>query len=384
MYSKTVHIIGAGPAGLVAAINLAKNNYKVIVHEMKENVGARFNGDFQGIENWSTPENVHEFLESIGVSINFRLAPYNNGEYFDASPKKYRVRTSRPLFYLVERGINEWSIDQGLKKQALNAGAHIEWNSRMTHVPDGYVIIATGPKAADAIAKGIVFNTTHENYYAAFLDDAIAPEAYAYLLVNEGKATFATCLFKSFSKGQECFKRALKRLHEIVDIDIANPEEFGGYVNFFFNKALTKDNRIYYVGENAGFQDALWGFGMRYAMQSGYLASRSIIENISYSDLCKKYIQPKMEGSLINRWMFARLGNKGYKKVLKVIAGKEDLIPFLLKRHNFNRIWKWVLLPLAKLWFKPRLKDKRCMHKNCSCVWCKHGKHNNSEVQANC
>ncbi|HCQ15379.1 MAG TPA: NAD(P)/FAD-dependent oxidoreductase, partial [Cryomorphaceae bacterium] len=69
---------------------------------------------------------------------------------------------------------------------------------------------------------------------------------------------------KSFPNAQECFDRALKRLHETVDIDIVNPKNFGGYVNFFFNTNLTKDNRIHYVGENAGFQDALWGFGMRY------------------------------------------------------------------------------------------------------------------------
>lgn len=384
MDSKKINIIGAGPAGLVAAINLAKNNYEVTVHEMKENVGTRFNGDFQGIENWSAHEDAHFFLESIGVAVNFRFVPYSNGEYFDASAKKYYVRTSRPLFYLVERGTNEWSLDQGLKKQALEAGAHIEWNSRLSHVPDGRVIIGTGPKAADAIAKGIVFNTTHENYYAGFLDDDIAPQAYAYLLVNEGKATFATCLFKSFPTAQECFERALKRLNVVMDIDINNPREFGGYVNFFFNNSLTKDNRVYYVGESAGFQDALWGFGMRYAMQSGYLAARSIMENSSYAELCKTFIQPKMEASLINRMMFARLGNRGYKAVLSTLAGKEDVIPILQNRYNLSGFRKWMLLHFAKLWFRPRLQDKQCMHENCSCVWCKHGKHAHAEIEINC
>lgn len=55
MNSETVHIIGAGPACLVAAIILADKNNKVTVHEMKDNVGTRFNGDFQGIDDWSTP-----------------------------------------------------------------------------------------------------------------------------------------------------------------------------------------------------------------------------------------------------------------------------------------------------------------------------------------
>jgi len=381
---KTVTIIGAGPAGLVAAINLAKNNYKVTVHEMKNDVGTRFNGDFQGIDNWSTKEDARQFLGSMGVSVNFKFVPYSDGDYFDASAKKYKIKTSRPLFYLVERGTNDWSLDQGLKRQALEAGAQIKWNSRITKVPDGQVIIGTGPKAADAIAKGIVFDTTHKNYYAGFLDDDIAPQAYAYLLVNEGKATFATCLFKSFPNAQQYYERAYKRLVETVDIDIINPKSFGGYINFFFNKVLTKDDRIYYVGENAGFQDALWGFGMRYAMHSGYLAARSIIEDIPYPKLCKTYIRPQMEASLVNRWLFARLGNRGYRAVLGMFAKKNDIIPALLKRHKLNGASKWVLLPFAKLWFRPRLKDKQCMHKNCSCLWCKHGKHDTIEVEANC
>tara|TARA_R110002096_G_scaffold433761_1_gene653269 strand:- start:443 stop:1597 length:1155 start_codon:yes stop_codon:yes gene_type:complete len=384
MNSKTVNIIGAGPASLVAAIQLAKNNYSVTVHEMKNDVGTRFNGDFQGIDNWSTYEDAHDFLKSIDISINFKFVPYSNGDYFDPLAKKYNIETSRPLFYLVERGTNEESLDQGLKRQALKAGVEIKWNSRISETPEGKVIIGTGPKAADAIAKGIVFETTHKNYYAGFLDDNIAPQAYAYLLVNEGKATFATCLFKSFPNAQEYYERAYKRLVETVDIDIVNPTSFGGYVNFFFNKNLTKDNRIYYVGENAGFQDALWGFGMRYAMHSGYLAARSIIENSSYPDLCKTHIIPKMEASLVNRWMFSKLGNFGYKEVLKRISKKKDLVSTLTKKYNSNGIGKQLLFPLAKLWFKPRLKDKQCMHKNCSCLWCKHGKHEFQDVQTNC
>ncbi|WP_445737246.1 NAD(P)/FAD-dependent oxidoreductase [Mariniflexile sp.] len=384
MNSKTVNIIGAGPASLVAAIQLAKNNYAVTVHEMKNDVGTRFNGDFQGIDNWSTYEDAHDFLKSIDISINFKFVPYSNGDYFDPLAKKYNIKTSRPLFYLVERGTNEESLDQGLKRQALKAGVEIKWNSRISKTPEGKVIIGTGPKAADAIAKGIVFETTHKNYYAGYLDNNIAPEAYAYLLVNEGKATFATCLFKSFPNAQEYYDRAYKRLIETVDIDIINPSSFGGYANFFFNKNLIKDNRIYYVGENAGFQDALWGFGMRYAMHSGYLAARSIIENSSYPDLCKTHIIPKMEASLINRWMFSRLGNKGYAKVLSIISAKEDLISILTKKYNSNGTGKKLLFPIAKLWFRPRLIDKQCMHKNCSCLWCKHGKHDFQDVKTDC
>jgi len=95
-----VSVIGAGPAGLVAAINLAKNDYPVTVYEMKQDVGTRFNGDYQGIENWSTEEDARAFLEAIGIAPDFRFAPYAGGDFFNPSGEKYTFNMSRPLFYL--------------------------------------------------------------------------------------------------------------------------------------------------------------------------------------------------------------------------------------------------------------------------------------------
>ncbi|MBI5892882.1 MAG: NAD(P)-binding protein [Deltaproteobacteria bacterium] len=45
--AKEIEIVGAGPAGIVAAINLAKAGCKVTVYEEKSEVGHRFHGDFQ-------------------------------------------------------------------------------------------------------------------------------------------------------------------------------------------------------------------------------------------------------------------------------------------------------------------------------------------------
>ncbi|MEO9886036.1 MAG: NAD(P)/FAD-dependent oxidoreductase [Balneola sp.] len=375
-----IHVIGAGPAGLVAAINLAKNGYAVTVYEMKKDVGTRFNGDFQGIENWSTKEDAYEFLDAIGIAPDFRFAPYGGGDFFNPSSEKYNFQTSRALFYLVERGVNEWSLDQGLKRQALQAGVQFEWGQRITNAPSGKVIISTGPRVADAIAKGIVFSTTHDDYYAAFLGDKIAPHGYAYLLVNQGKATFATCLFEKFNSSFSVFEKALERMKRLIDIDIIEPKNFGGYVNFSLNQTLVKRNQVYYVGESAGFQDALFGFGMRYAMHSGYLAAKSIMEDLSYPALCKEHIIPKMKVSLTNRWLYTRLEETGYTIMLDRLKSKGDIIPTL--RSQYNPSWyKHSIFPLAKNAFKNRLDDKKCMHEDCSCIWCKHGEHDHAEVE---
>lgn len=185
--NKTVTIVGAGPGGLTAAINLAQNGYDVNLYEQNDDVGLRFNGDFQGLENWSDDEDTIKILNRIGVKVNFLCHPYFGEDCFFIGPnrKKVKVKTSRPLFYLIERGTGENSLDNGLKRQAEEAGVNILWKHKLDEIKDDYAIAGTGPKAADAIAKGIVFKTSHKNICLGFADNRIAPKAYAYLLVNE-------------------------------------------------------------------------------------------------------------------------------------------------------------------------------------------------------
>ena len=370
--SDAIHIIGAGPAGLTAAINLAKANVDVVVHEQNNDVGLRFNGDFQGLENWSTREDTIDFLSSVGVSINFLCKPYSELAVFTPSGRRHLVKFPRSLFYLVERGVTEASLDQGLKQQATSAGVKINWNDRVEEVKQGKAVVATGPKSADAIAKGIVFSTSHEDAAITFVDYRIAPKAYAYLLINGGKATFATCLFEDFKNEREYFEVALERMRKSVGIDIRDPKEFGGFVNFFF-KPATSGDRFWYVGESAGFQDGLWGFGMRFAMMSGYLAARSIITGESYERLVQEKIEQLLEVSVADRLIFSMLGNRGYEKALSFVDKLEDPIAWLRKWYNPSPL-KTAMFQIAKRWYHSRLIDKQCMHVDCDCVWCRHGK----------
>ncbi|MBU2584183.1 MAG: NAD(P)/FAD-dependent oxidoreductase [Bacteroidetes bacterium] len=376
--NKSITIVGAGPGGLTAAISLAKSGYYVNLYEQNNDVGLRFNGDFQGLENWSDEEDTLEILDHLGIKINFLCHPYsgNDGWFIGPKGEKVQVKTSRPLFYLIQRGADEKSLDQGLKQQALDTGVKIIWNEKLESVKDDFVIVGTGPKAADAIAKGIVFNTSIKDIFLGFIDNRIAPKAYAYLLVNSGRATFATCMFEDFKNEKLYFDRSLNTMKSVIDIDIREEIEFGGFANFFSEPIISKNHRILYTGENAGFQDALWGFGIKYAMLSGYYAAQSIIHNQGYDELCKKNLFPKLQTSLSNRWIFAHLYNIGYSFILNRM---EDVIP-LLRKHFNSSLSKRLIYKFARRWYHTRLIDKQCMHEHCDCVWCRHGKNAHAEL----
>ncbi|NOG99796.1 MAG: NAD(P)/FAD-dependent oxidoreductase [Ignavibacteriae bacterium] len=372
---KTIAIVGAGPAGLTAAINLAKAGFKTSVYEQNHDVGLRFNGDFQGLENWSDEQDTLQILDKIGININFLCHPYfaKDGLFYGPKLQKTQLKTSRPLFYLIERGSSTNSLDQGLRRQAEDLGVNILWSKKLESIDASKAIVGTGPKAADAIAKGMVFNTSLDNRFIGFLDNRIAPKGYSYLLVHNGKATFATCMFEDFKNEKLYYERALRVLNTVINIEINEPKEFGGFVNFFNEPVISKESGILYVGENAGFQDALWGFGIKYAMLSGYYAAKSIIENRDYLTLCKQFIFSQLQTSLANRWLFAHLYNIGYSFILYKLRNMDDIIPALRKHYNTS-LGKKLFYILAKRWYKTRLIDKQCMHVNCDCVWCRHGK----------
>jgi flavin-dependent dehydrogenase len=98
----------------------------------------------------------------------------------------------------------------------------------------------------------------------------------AYLLINKGRATLATVIYRDFANEKAYFEKTLKAFQQLVRLQMKNAREFGGYGNFFLRPTAVEGRKLY-LGESAGFQDALFGLGMRYAMMSGFLAARSVI-----------------------------------------------------------------------------------------------------------
>jgi len=366
--SNAIQIAGAGPAGLAAAIILARAGCQVVVHEAHEEVGHRFQGDYQGLENWSSKRDVLSFLKMLGLSTEFTAKPFYEGTAYDYLGNAYKIQNTKPLFYLVERGPAPDTLDSCLYRQAVGHGVEVIFNSRLKHVSD-LGILAAGPAVADAVAVGYHFETGLQDGFWVICDDEIAPKGYAYLLVMKGRGTVKTCMFVDFKHEKHYVEKTVEAFRNLVGLDMINPRFHGGSGNFRIpESAYSGPNPV--IGEQAGFQDTLWGFGMRCAIHSGILAAHSLLEKKNYDVLWKRLLLPQMQTSVVNRAIYSLLGNTGYRWLLRRWSGNPDVRHVLYKAYR-PTFFKKCLLPWAQMRYASRFKDKSCNHVNCHCVWCR-------------
>ncbi len=354
MVGRPLQIAGAGPAGLAAAIHAARHGAHVVVHERHTDVGARFHDDLQGLENWSDDRDVLEELEAAGIRPTFDHVAVREQVCFDAYGREYTFRSARPFYYLVRRGAHAGTLDCDLRDQALAAGVEIRYRESVDHLPEGGVV-ARGPRQGDIIAVGYVFDTDAANGFYGVLDDRLAPQGYGYLLIQNGHGTLATCMFARFHEERTCLERTVEFFRDKVGMRMEHPRRFGG-IGAFASGRLSSGGPQILVGEASGLQDALWGFGMRYAMRSGVLAARRLgrIGDPRRDRLAERYLVGLYRAGAVNRYVYSRLGSRGYSLFLRLLARSADPRVWLQKRYAPS-IWKSIVAPIVMKSFGRRV-----------------------------
>lgn len=365
---ETITVVGAGIAGLACAIVLAKSGRAVTVREWHQTVGSRFHGDFQGLENWSDRLDVLEELRAAGIERSFDCHPVRNGIAFDAWGHSHPIHGDRPLYYLVRRGGGSGSLESGLCQQADAAGAQLRFGDRVTK-PTGTSILAVGPRTADVIASGYVFATDLPNGNWIAFDNQLAPHGYAYLLIQDGSGTVASCMFTGFKNHAEYVARTVRFFSEKAGLEMRDPRRFGGFGNFRLPRTAVHGANLV-VGEQAGFQDALAGFGMRYALRSGILAARSLLEGQDYTALWRRELLPLLRTGVSNRFIFTILGETGRRWALRGLSRSDTVakLGWLYRPTVLTRL----VYPIAHWRYRAPLGDPSCDHVACDCILCTH------------
>ncbi|HET7707190.1 MAG TPA: NAD(P)/FAD-dependent oxidoreductase [Thermoanaerobaculia bacterium] len=353
--TKPILIAGAGPSGLAAAIALARSGRAVEVHEAKPDVGRRFIGDLQIIEAASEREPVPEFLDRIGIERNFYFRPANAATFYDHRGKARAIRSDAPFGYFIRRGAEETTLDRGLVAQAQKLGVNVIFNSRLAEAD----IVATGPASPDGLAREMTWRTNDPERVEVFFDHTLAPGGYSYLFILDGIATFGCAIVAHFKRIDEFFEHSLASAQKRHAFTIPAETRTGySYMNFHLKTRATSGHSLF-VGEAGGFQDYLFGLGIRYALTSGNLAARSIIEGRDFDELWHAELGPKQETSLVNRFLYEAGGNRGLSMFVWQAARASDFHRYLSGWHK-RAWWKAMLTPIVQRFWRHR---GRCLHK---------------------
>lgn len=318
-----IGIAGAGPAGLAGALALVGRGASALVYEKREDVGLRFHGDYQGLENWTTEGDVLEEFAALGIEPSFDHYPCRELVLFTPSGRAEVCRSSEPLFYLVRRGPQAGSLDHALKGQVLSHGVPIRFGTPMP-LKEG--ISATGPKGGQVIALGYVFETEMADGVYAVVSDRLAPKGYGYLLVAAGRGTVASCLFAGFGQRRECLERTVDFFQQHVGLKMRRPRPFGGTGNLSHPGAPRVQGELLLAGEQGGFQDPLFGFGIRYAVRSGHFAARALLEGRAdrYRAFYTGTLRAQAETAWTNRDLYVRGGHLAYLWLIHRVTRARD------------------------------------------------------------
>ncbi|GAB4250475.1 MAG: hypothetical protein Kow00122_08010 [Thermoleophilia bacterium] len=364
-------VVGAGPAGLAAALTLARAGERVCVLERRPQVGWRFAHDFQGLENWSGGD-VLARLAALGVMPDFAHRPFHEVTFYDGRLRPAVLRSREPLFYLVRRGPDDGSLDRALLRQAEEAGVVVRFGQRAEHAEPGW-IIATGPPLTDCTAQGYVFPTALEDQARAIISREVTPFGYAYLLVWDGWATLAACLLDPKAGAHGARERAAAAFQRVISgLDLSGARPFLGRGCLLRRLCPTDEAGRLYAGEAAGLQDPVWGFGLRYALESGALAARCLLEGLDYGEEVRGLFAAPRRTGFFNRLVFRSATGAAVERMLFWVGARGDarrrLARFCASGRAKSLLGRAVEVEAGR---RPLYRNQACHDPLCRCVGCR-------------
>ncbi|MCB9610623.1 MAG: NAD(P)-binding protein [Polyangiaceae bacterium] len=331
-------VLGGGLAGLATAITLARRGHAVVVLERRSQCGSRFHGDLQCIESWSSEHDTLQQLRQQGlVPDGAWVKPMTRATLVAPSGRLHRISSRRPAGYIVRRGIQPESLDTALKDEALALGVEIQFDA--TARPEDCHVVATGPRHPTGFVVGAKIEAaTDEDRCVMWVGHPAVPHGYFYLVSSGGQGVVAATVLSSGTGPRPCLRSALAAMESLMPgfVRRCGPQ-FGGYGQFGLRPDYVQHGALW-VGECAGLQDALWGFGINAALTSGWLAGRALDEGVDYNTLLEQHLLPWVRGSLVNRWLLERGGSSAISGVLAAWSIHQgvrgDGLPFIRRLYR--------------------------------------------------
>jgi len=337
-----IRIAGAGPAGLACAIELASRGLDCEVYERHPVVGGRFDGDHQILPSFGDRPWGEQILADFQIKdSDLDRVPLHAARFLDDAGRVAEGRSAEPFAWLIRRGPMPGTFDYAMAERARALGVRIHTGKPLA--PDRADVIATGLRRVDGLAVEEMFATDSDDRIDVLLDEDLAPGGYAYLFISKGEGTLGIAALGSFRDLGGRLDVARDRFLELGAFDQQNARAAAHGMNFCLAGTALDDGRPC-VGEAAGFQDFLFGLGLRMAVVSGRLSARAIADGRDYDALWQGALRDRMCTSMVDRWLYER---GAVRRWLMRKMATHDLQVLLndLQRHHWS---KRLLLPWVR------------------------------------
>ncbi len=332
----TLRIGGTGLAGLTAACLLAEGGRTVEVYDPKTALLPSSGPHSEGIRNYRARDSLGE-LRSAG----FDLAPFSTVHRTIRCSPCFRNVLVGPAHYLFLRGVEESTVDQTLYARARRAGVVFRFHEALGCGEAD--IVATGPprEQTEILGAGRTFSAEGsplraDEAYALF-DNHVAPAGY--MAITPGK-TFHSIYSVSWSEFD--YDTLLKRTEAAFAIpwvrELLGTSRWVGKIHgraHFVRDPIqgAQQGDALLVGEAGGFQDAVAGFGFRYAAMTAALAARAILQGIDYRDLLRKAFGTEFDDAFAFRSKLQYATNEDYDRMIASLGPEITLKEYVARRE---------------------------------------------------
>jgi flavin-dependent dehydrogenase len=277
-----VLIYGAGMSGLIAACNLAREGYDVIVRDREESWGGSkvFNPSTH-----TTPLDLAATSEYIGIDIAPAFVP---AKTIDLYVKDFKFPIPTPGGYHVERSNRPTSIDALLYKECVGAGVKFEFGEELRKEdlaslpPDTIIACGLNEEAYRHL------DVPCSVWYAWQSRGEVEREGDAWIWMDECISEYAYCsmlngiyfnLLPDYKRevSRESLYRYMEWMERHEGVTTGDWEYVRGVVPTAVpdNPALFRDKFIM-CGTISGAFDPLLGFGISGAIVSGKVAAIAV------------------------------------------------------------------------------------------------------------
>ena len=359
-----VIVIGAGPAGNIAAFKLSSMGYRVVVLDWRRNIGAKLCTGIIGKEcvERFPPEQTQVYHKARAATV---VSP---------AGKRYRIVREDTQAFIIDRV----AYVDSLARRAMSAGATYNLGLRVTNieVSAGKVTVMTSGDAGRQrynahmaiIASGFgspllsmvgLRNGEHGDYMVGsqgevvvdnlqdtevYLGEEIAPGSFGWLVpLSDSKALIGTVSRQKLNGQMDRFLSTLQKSGKVRDV-IDGPKRWGIPL-----KPLRKTyaDRVLVVGDAAGLVKPTTGGGIYYALLSGEMAADAAAEAFTagdFSDNRLKGYQKKWQDifgvelrtGYYARMLYEALGDRKIERLLRLSSESQDE---LINHRGFSFDW---------------------------------------------